>query len=159
MSYQVAIDPGTHGCGLAVFEGGRFLHAEFTSGLGGQITPVLEPLACVESVFRALADIDELVVEIPKIYDTPYQKGDQRDLIKLALVAGSVLAAARPFARSALPIEPWEWKGQTPKEVTERQLRAVMPEQERALIVLPTAASLHHNVWDSIGIGRWRFVR
>jgi len=158
--FGVAIDPGVRGCGVAVFHDGEFVHAQYTGCFGGQVHPLLEPGARLLSEVSGIFDlgVSELVIEKPKVYDTRHQKGDQRDLVNLAIVVGGIMEAASPFVGSILLVEPWQWKGQTPKEISNERTKAALTKAELEGVSLPKAKSLHHNVWDAIGIGlyRWR---
>ncbi len=162
MSLLVSIDPGKNGCGLAAFDALELVHAEYSSGLGGQICPLMEPVHGVEEAFKGLCEafgprsIETLLVEVPQVYETKHQKGDQQDLIDLAVVVGGILAAARTYARSALIVRPHQWKGTTPKEITEQRVRKLLSPEEFGRIDWPRATGLHHNIFDAIGIGLWR---
>lgn len=159
----VAIDPGTHGCGLSVWDDVHLLAGMYTSGLGGQAHPLLEPIPHVREVFACLGRFDTLVIEIPQIYQqTSARKGDQADLINLAVTAGAIMHVASSFCSSILPLVPFSWKGNQEKIskkdgtiIMERHLRRTLSEEELQAVKLPKASSLHHNVWDGIGIGAY----
>jgi hypothetical protein len=154
----VAIDPGRHGHGLSAYTLGRVLaHAEYVGGIGGQKHMYLETLPELEARFRVLAPIEDLIIEIPQVYDTAHQRGDQADLIDLAAVVGACMALARPYlSGGACVVRPAAWKGQLPKDVSERRIRSKLSADELARVELPSAGSLHHNVWDAIALGFWR---
>lgn len=155
----IYIDPGLRGCGVAVFADGELLHAEYTSSLGGHATPLLEAAAGVEAMIQRLGIVapgslgfDLFVVERPKIYDAAHQKGDQKDIADLLIVVGSLMVIGADIARAVLAVEPWEWKGQTPKDVTAQRVDKHLSDDERSRIEWP-AKTLRHNVIDAIGIG------
>lgn len=158
MTLGLAIDPGKKGHGLAIFDlnNGELLHAQLTNGLGGQAHPLLETLPELEPFFASSPGA-ELVIERPKIYDREHQKGDQRDLIDLAIVVGAIASRAAPQVGSVLLVEPTQWKGNVPKNVTEKRARKALSTDELETVNLPSAAGLHHNVWDAVGIGLWRW--
>lgn len=159
MRTVVSIDPGTQGCGAAVFVDGQLAFATYVTGIGGQIHPLLEPVPFLEELFGNAQPIDTVVVEKPQVYDAAKQKGDQRDIVKLAIVVGEVLCAARPFASSALTPEPNGWKGSVPKDVMVERIKSKLTPEELAGVDLPEAASLQHNTWDAIGLGLWHLRR
>ena len=159
----VSIDPGIHGCGLAVFAQSTLLGAEYVSGIGCQMHPLLEIVDGIErslnSIMNQIGTIDTIVIETPQVYQTAHQKGDQRDLVDLAIVVGGILAVSRSTANAALLVRPAEWKGQLPKDVSAKRVISILGEDERSAIELPTASRLYHNVLDAIGIGLWRLGR
>lgn len=160
----ICIDPGKHGCGLSMFSGPTLAHAEYISGrVGPGHHPLLEPVHGVEAFFEGaamLGTIDLVIVERPKIYDAAHQKGDQRDIADLLIVAGGLLLAAGRVAKAVMPIEPAQWKGQTPTEIIEHRLEKHLSAEERGRIEWPTARkTLAHNVVDAIGIGMWHAGR
>lgn len=158
----VSIDPGLHGCGVAVFLDGLLAHAEYTGGLGGQIHTLLEPIEPVERLLfevagegtwdRTTAPIHTLIVEVPQVYDTPKQKGRQVDVLRLYGVAIAIVAVARPFVRAALTLQPAEWKGQVPKDVMVERIKGRLSPDEMDVIDLPSS-TVEHNLWDAVGIG------
>lgn len=165
MTITVAIDPGVRGCGLSVWDDDILMMAQYTSGTGGQANPLLEPIPQIDEIFRAVGRFDLLVIEIPEVYQTAHQKGDQQDLISLTFTAGAIANCASKYCSSVLPVLPKTWKGGKPKVgkdgtiIMERQMRRSLFPEELALIVLPRAKSLHHNVWDGVALGAWRLGR
>ena len=156
MLVDVAIDPGVHGCGVSVWYENNLVHAEYAKGHGSQVHPLMEVIPGVVKALEGM-EIDTLLIEKPKVYDTAHQIGDQRDLINLSIVVGEILYALAPQTKAALLVEPWEWKNQTPKHISEKRTRKALLAEETKMVVLPSAKSLHHNVWDAVGIGLWRF--
>lgn len=163
MKLEIAIDPGKHGCGLAMFIDGLLVHAEYVSGLGGQRHPLLEPVAGVVKILESARDageIETVVIERPKIYDATHQKGDQRDIADLLIVAGGLACAASLVSRSVLFVEPSQWKGQTSTEIIEHRLQKHLSTEEHEKIEWPRARkTLGHNVVDAVGIGLWHVGR
>lgn len=100
------------------------------------------------------------VIERPKILNVlKGSKGDPDDILLLAVLVGAI--AQRQYASgspSVVLIIPSEWKGQTPKDLTEERAKARLSNVELDVVRLP-AASLQHNVWDAIGIGLWAVGR
>lgn len=97
-----------------------------------------------------LGDIHALAIEVPQIYQTKYQKGDQDDIIQLACAAGAV--ATRIRATHKLAYLPREWKGQVPKSVHNLRVVCRLSKEERERID-EVASHLRNNVIDAIGIG------
>lgn len=160
----VSVDPGLHGCGFALFVGGKLEHAEYTGGLGGQIHTLLEPVEPVEDIVREIVTgldrkIDLAIVERPVVRDTAKQIGEQGSIIRLAMVAGALLDRMSTYARAALDLTPEAWKGQVKKDVMCRRIEKKLEPGERKVVQLPKAAKLQHNVWDGIGLGLWRLGR
>lgn len=156
MKVNVSIDPGVKGCGLAIWFEKNLVHAEYTGALGGQAHPLFESIPGLVKALEGV-EIDTIVIEKPKVYNAAQQMGDQRDLINLAITVGAAGYALADKAEVVLIVEPWEWKMQTPKAISNKRTKAALMPEEHAMVQLPSAASLHHNVWDAIGIGLWRF--
>jgi hypothetical protein len=98
--------------------------------------------------FRA----DRLAIELPQVYVRSRSKGDPNDLISLARLVGAFEYFFDGRFGSTI-YKPAQWKGQTPKDVTEARAKKRLTEAEITRIVLPPAKSLRHNVWDGIGLG------
>lgn len=94
---------------------------------------------------------DVLVIEKPKIYPGRAQKGRQSDLVDLAIVVGRLEEQAR--GAEIVCYEPWQWKGQIPKDETKRRVREELEPLELISVIVPKKKSLAHNIWDAIGIG------
>jgi hypothetical protein len=115
-----------------------------------------------KDLFRLMdvAKPERVVIEIPKIYPFKNQKGDQNDLIKLAVQAGICIAAASPFCHVE-EVHPQEWKGQRPKEVDNKHTLSLLydPVELDVFNSLQISKNLRHNVLDAIGIGLWVLKR
>ena len=135
MSVVISIDPGKHYLGVASWIDDELIDARLHETAGYQLSTV----------------IDVLAIEKPMIYPGRAQKGRQRDLIELAMVAGRIMAAV---PRAAIHCyEPYQWKAQLPKSATRERVQAILSEKEQKRIAKPKKASLLHNVFDAIGIG------
>lgn len=132
MSYLLAVDPGTHHLGLAVFNGTELMLAYLL-----RERPKLLDLP-----------ITQIVIEIPQVYKTG--KSDPRDLIRLAYAAGRSTVLA-PHAEVRL-VHPRAWKGNTKKHITEQRVLAELTPVELSSIQMPPR-SLANNVFDAIGLG------
>lgn len=160
MTFLASVDCGAHGLGCALFFSGELVSAEYLPGLGGQAHPLLEPVALFEAFLEQAGEpIDELAIEIFQIYPGPQQKGDQGDLIKLAIVAGITMAtAAQSGCKSICTLLPREWKGQLPKDIMIDRIKGRLSLEELAVVKMPVK-SVAHNVFDGIGIGLSRLGR
>lgn len=144
----LSVDPGTPGCGLALWELTGELHrAWFAKGLPREwCLRELGPYRTIRSA----------VVERPQVYVQWRQKGDPNDLVEIALLAGEVVGWLRNHlgrVEAAYPL-PSEWKGQLKKEVTTPRVRAALsPEELSRVEMLRAVNTLGHNVWDAVGIG------
>lgn len=155
----LSIDPGVKNA-CAVWYEARLVTAQLCAGLGGQVNTCLEgiePVVMLAKSFEQFGLFDTILIEKPVVYDTAHRKGDQQDLIGLAIVVGALTSALAPYAKSILHVTPAQWGGQTPKRIKNERARKALTEDELAVVELPSAKSLHHNVWDAIGIGlhRW----
>lgn len=151
-SLVASIDPGKHSAGVAVFYNEQLQLAKYVERKGEHLakhvrTAIGHGRAVAGKQFGPL----ELVIEIPQIYQRAYQKGDQNDLIWVAFEAGRMLQAIEPTRY--VTVLPREWKGQTPKDVMCRRIESKLGPLELERVKLPKAKSLHHNVWDAVGIG------
>lgn len=98
---------------------------------------------------------DTYVIELPRIYKTAQQKGDQNDLIAVAAVAGAYACAARAGYAKVRFVYPYEWKRQLPKSVCEQRIRDLLDAEETATLercLKPVEKKLRNNVIDAVGI-------
>ena len=152
MTLTLSIDPGVKNA-CAVWYEARLVTAQLCAGLGGQVHTSLEGIEPVVMLARSFGLFDSVVIEKPVVYDTAHRKGDQQDLIGLAIVVGALTSALAPYAKSILHVTPAQWKGQTPKKVTEQRARKALTEDELAVVELPRGKKGQTDVWDAIGIG------
>lgn len=158
----LTVDPGLRACGCAAWDlNGELLRAGLVVGepdTSAIVPDVVEAMAgAVERWTSTIAGVDLLVIERPQTYRGRAQKGDTNDLLDVSLVVGAVHVHIGSSTRYATPAE---WKGNTPKHVTEAQAKEKLSAKERAVIELPGRnKKLASNVWDAIGIGLWRFRR
>lgn len=162
MKWLVSIDPGLPACGVAVYdEAGALMRAALVRNIAeadADLPRRWQKMALSVSEWigkRPLAT--ELVVEMPQIYRTAQQKGDQNDLVNLAGVVSAVCTLV--FAEKARIVYPREWKGTLDPDAMVERIKGRLKPEEHARVQLPTAASLQHNVWDGIGIGLHAFGR
>lgn len=98
------------------------------------------------------------VVEVPQIYPGQQQKGNQNDLITLAVSVGRCIEIAKSCGFMTKLVKPREWKGQLPKDVCWSRVKDTLSLEELARIPkLPKSRA--HNMHDAIGIGTWYLKR
>lgn len=150
----VALDPGIEGCGVAVFSEGVLFAAAYVRNDTAKSAPlVLRQVNMAAAAMRWLFSLqgphtNYVVVEMPRVY--PRSKGDPNDLIAIAGVAA---AFARSFVGGAGPhmYYPAEWKGQVPKDIMGRRIKAKLSAEELGRI--ESIGAKDHNTIDAIGIG------
>lgn len=146
---MIAIDPGvSKGIG----------YAEFTPSLGLLICAELMREGDVIELLH-LVPRQLVVIEFPRIYPAASQKGDQNDLLELARVCGRIEQAALAEGHTVEMIYPRDWKGTIDADVMVDRIQDRLGEGETAMVTLPSAKSLHDNVWDAVGIGLWKLGR
>src|SRR5574343_608806 len=130
----VAVDPGVHATGIAVFNGQTLMIADLVQA--ETLEQMISRLD--ERVMRGEAphfNYDRGVIERPTVY-SKNSKGDPNDLIRVAIVAGA--AAVRCFSvRFVEPLSP----------------------AELAAIACIQPKSLQHNALDAVGLGLWHLGR
>ena len=141
----VSVDPGAKLAGVAIFND-ELVTAYLVKGNNA--------LDTARSVWGSLAIYNaaglHLVIEKPQVYVQSKQKGDANDLITLAIMVG---ALASHFDFDVTLYLPRQWKGQVPKDIMIERIKTKLSKDELSRIELPRVQSLHHNIWDSVGIG------
>lgn len=154
----IAIDPAVHAASVALFRDQTLLRAAFVPALPPSGGPRAVALTAWEWVAEAAdpTPIGLLVVEKPQVYAAAHQKGDQADIVDLAIVVGALVATI-PATEVRTP-RPAEWKGQVPKPIHNRRTWDALSPAERETIE-EVAPGLLHNVLDAIGLGLWAVRR
>lgn len=151
----LGIDPGARSFGWATIDGGRLIRC------GLERADDREALARLVSRFALPGPKDGAVavVELPRVYPQKQWKGDPADLIQVAVTAGQLVQVLAPWCDVQL-VEPHAWKGSVPKDVMTRRIRALLDDDERAIVERCGApSSLRHNVLDAAGIALWKAGR
>lgn len=154
----VAIDPGLRGCGVAVFRNGRVKEAVYVESQERKARGADCFVAMADEVYRwrwERCAKGYTIVELPQVYTSKHQKGDQDDILQLAGVVGAICQCNGGDVQT---VRPREWKGTVAKEVMATRIVSRLDEAERAAIVRKSAA-LDHNIIDAIGIGLWYLGR
>jgi hypothetical protein len=142
----VAIDPGKS-TGVALFNDGNLYFA--TSCTEEKCLLVIE-----EHTRLWQGPAGDCIIEIPQVYPGQQQRGDQNDLIKLAVMVGRYADRATACGFRVKLFKPREWKGQLPKDVCWRRVRETLtPLELDNLEKLPKSKA--HNMHDAIGLGTW----
>lgn len=145
MSVIVGIDPGKKHSGVAILVDG-----------------VLDWVELQKREFDCSIDYPtaeqpwEMIIEVPQVYR--HGKGDQNDLIEVAVVSGMWLQAAYNKCYKPKLVRPREWKGSVPKKIHNNRILAKLSEAERRLLE-EIPSYLRHNVIDAVGIALWRAGR
>lgn len=170
----ITVDTGAKLAGVACWEDGELACAFLARGKDWEDTAlntylmllerfprsILEELAVDKDRFldrRARgASCVELILERPQIYQQRFLKGDPNDLVLLAYMGG---ALAGYLNTGPILYYPKEWKRQVPKKIMVERVKSKLSKEEHARVELPRAKSLHHNIWDGVGIGLYRLGR
>jgi Holliday junction resolvasome RuvABC endonuclease subunit len=155
----LAIDPGLHSCGVAIFDTNTSL---VWAGLvknsvdAHPENPTFHQMLwngmvdAVDAKLRALRyKPDRMAIELPQVYIASRSKGDPADLIMLTGVVGSLV---HWFSGMSFLYKPYSWKGNVPKAImSERILKRLNDDEQRRIEKAPK--SLWHNTIDAVGIG------
>lgn len=158
----VTFDPGIHAAGVAVFDGGELagawlVQAKYWNQMG--------PTAAKSILCRfPAATITRVISEVPQVYVGRHQKGRQKDLVDLAVVAGMFLGSFQFLLTGCATdeiekVEPKAWKRQVPKEIMIERIKGRLSKEEMLRVEIPRAKSLDHNIFDSVGLGLWAAKR
>lgn len=183
MTTTLAIDPGKRHAGWALFydrelrcagivtvKAAKARHGpDYRQGRHKQEdTTIARTIAeAVKNEIGGTVDPLEIVCEFQHIYTDKARRltnrSDPTDLLFLAYTVGAIVGAQRASARVRL-VEPSEWKGQRPDEVTWMWIRDKLnsAEQRRAanchVYDELDRADFHHGL-EAIGIGLWSLFR
>ena len=138
----LTIDPGLD-AGWAVWDPCGLVQC----GLG-------DPRAYVQP--RPPARLRDVWIERPVIY--PRSKVPPNDIVTLALNAGRWEGIYSHLGLEVHFVEPATWKGQVPKNIHHRRIRAALSHLENDIVakaIAPLAPSKAHNVLDAVGLGLW----
>ena len=151
----IAVDPGVV-TGFAFFVGGKLLSAKTCSVEEFRMLIENETPLSWQNSRKPHESV--CVIELPQIYPGQQQKGDQNDLITLAVAVGRYVEIAKACGFQTRLVKPREWKGQLPKDVCWSRVKDTLSFEELARIPkLPKSRA--HNMHDAIGIGTWFLKR
>lgn len=152
----IAVDPGQTDAGVAIFEDYELTSAFLARSTGWFKTARTAFQRLAKDFPKEVLFNATLVIEVPDIYKPRHLKGDPNDLTCL-----SQMGAALAGFLGTEPIEylPKQWKGQVPKKIMIERIQSKLSDAEAKRIELPKAKSLHHNIYDAIGIGQFHLQR
>lgn len=162
MNILLAVDPGTRGCGVALFRNDVLFACAYVKNPERAGSDFFEVMALAHEVRRWSADHTptttefgfpgRLVLEWPRVYTASKSKGDNNDLMPLVAVDAAVVALLGAPARR---VYPHEWKGTLTKEQTRARIESRLSPGERVAYDegVRVARSLAHNMIDAVGIG------
>ena len=156
----VSVDPGVNATGLAVFEdeelvGVRLLRA-------GSLRHMISVLVNEEWPVQ-FGYPETVIIEQPTVYRRG-GKGDSKDLISVAIVAGAAAAAygCESLDQTIKFVEPRTWKGSVPKKVHNERILdklRILELQYFNMCIDDVPSSLAHNMIDAVGIGLYDLGR
>lgn len=158
-SVLLAVDPGIRGCGVAVFEATKLVHASYVrnpvrEGTGaGPAASMASWIVGSTSAWKPNA----LALEWPRVYARMIRegksKGDPNDLLGLAAIDAAVAALLAPAIATCYA--PSDWKGQMTKEACHLRIQKRLVDREAFVAAegASEAGALAHNMWDAVGIG------
>lgn len=156
MTWLVALDPGTHTSGLAIFKDGKLVRAKAVKvdakrPLHARIQLMI--LALVDDLFDTCDENDffDFIAEFPVVY--PQRKReDPNDLLPLAGVVHGFRARLGVYVLAEWYVSPAGWKGQRPKPIIMAHVMDKLSDDEKKVIENPS----DDNCVESIGIGMTR---
>lgn len=157
----VALDPGTHDAGVALFVDGRLVECALIRPKPD--TPFEVARHVGMWVRRAIGNVsgpgrvNTLICEGQQVYPGP-RRENPNALFPLAQVVGGVMQVVDAFERRI--VLPRQWTGGVPKEVRQRRFLATLDANETAIIMsVKCPKSKLHNVIDACSLGRWALGR
>lgn len=154
-SRVLAVDPGAHSAGWALFEDDILLSAHFAEGAG-----------VAQRVSDTVSYASRIVVEVPQVYSGAKVAAPSGDLINVAYHAGEIVGTVKArqigWVCAVEAIPPARWKGQAPKDVIHGRVRACLDAVETAVLescLTRIPARFRHNALDAVGIGLWAIGR
>lgn len=132
----LAIDPGVHFCGWALF------------GCGERPLTRCGYTDVANAIYLSeYAGMDHtVVVERPQADGRPARL---RDLLDLAVVAGQLAGSVGRL------VTPRQWKGNVPKAVCHARLFGRIPQATIDACIPSVLKSKRHNVYDAVALGLW----
>ena len=156
----MAIDPGKRAIGVAFASDDRLNSAELVRLKGRNrndlATDASEGGWCEEIRTR------RVIIEYPRVYPGrgKVNPDDLLDMLAMSLIWAANATAL--FGTQYQFTRPAEWKGQTPKAVMHRRIRARLDEKEKHTLdknLLDVPRAMQHNVLDAVGILLWGLGR
>lgn len=140
-----AVDPGKKRSAVAAFRANEFVGVWFASD---------------GSMEMKENQVGSVAMEMPQSY--PSSAVPPQDLLDLAAAGMAVSARlAKPLSNIRL-IKPSEWKGQVPKNITQKRIERFLTMSERICLercLQLVTPSLRHNLYDAVGLGLFALKR
>lgn len=153
MSRLIAIDPGVHHCGLAVFD-----HALLSNAMVVKADHKRSLIASLDFATDVFSNT-RVVIEQMTTTGNRARRGRTNDLLDVSVMIGRIYewAAHRDGRPELVAIQ--KWKGQATKSVTRERCLAMLSENELEFVDLPKDKKHQTDVWDAVGIGLWALKR
>jgi hypothetical protein len=153
----LAIDPGVHACGAALFKDDELLCASFVcefisehpwAGTGAAVWEWALSMGWSPAFHRTL------IIEKPQIYPGPRQE-NPNNLLDLSGVGGFIAGCVG--ADHFMTVLPRQWKGTIPKAQMTARIESKLTPVERGRVIRVGAKD--HNTLDAVGIGLYYLNR
>ena len=149
----IAVDAGLKSAGWAVFGDGMLpvdsglVHPNRECRDEDVVTRAINVGQQIGAIAR-LRVCREAIIEMP-VY---YGQGDKNagSIFKLCVCIGAIAVALNEAGAVVETVEVPEWKGQLPKDVVIRRIKAILP------AYLVDDLKLEKDMWDAVGIGLWK---
>lgn len=183
-SVLLAVDPGTRGCGVALFLHGELVRAEYVPCIGSR-----DPLPSDDTLVNAtecalratqwasiwattnhaentisIGSTQVFVrqcvalIEDMRVYAGSKGRADPQDLLNLQSVGAALagLFVAKGWRVESVPAR--KWNGQLPRNIRMERTKDWLWRTGRLdrVYVPEREPALVHNAWSAVGIGRWR---
>lgn len=165
----LAVDPATHGCGLALFEKNVLVAAGYApSKYSGKdkMKKVLGSAVAVTNWLHdhnvKLHDVGHLVVELPQVYSRGANKtkGDPNSCVVPLAMVDAALATLMSQAE-VQTFQPFMWKGNLkkpektsdPEYIFISRVKSRLSEREQAAVDWTNSVERSWDVTDAIGVG------
>lgn len=173
----LALDPGSRGCGVALFHhganGSTLVRSEYLAYIGSKAPyphgdTAADRWGCAAMVrawvskhttlWHVRVSDCTILVEDMKVYAGAHSRGDPEDLLRLQAVSYTVLGVFASLGWAPESVKAGTWNGQVPREIRMARTRAWLESRGELdrLIVPKVEPRLVHNAWSAVGIGRWR---
>ena len=153
----LAVDPGSHICGYALFVEGDLVSFDFVKGTFKDVTKDAQYMAN-SILFHTISALEhrrlhKLVIEYPVIYPGR-SAAPPNDIVQLAYAAG-IFAGILPSVSTELVLPtPKQWKGNLPKSVHHKRIMLRLDPKLQAAIRGSAKSNIEHAI-DAIGLGQW----
>ena len=148
----LSVDPGLHGLGCGLWEGGDLVAGWYLPG--PSTGPTRGPGRWRAVVEAGLVPVGveltvHLVVEVMQIY--PHMKGDPDDILEVQGVAGA-LSSARPWGE-VTGYTGRQWKNQVPQGVLAARVEAYLTGRGWSDRLHPCPKDRRHDMLHGVGVG------